>query len=152
MSVQKPRQRDGYGTRKLCREVKTAIVSIIVAALTSIIAVGACWYFLYHEWQPVRATLETVLLGERVDFEHMTLREAAQALVSQVQSKKQVKLRCVFSPETLANRMPITSTLLDGNAYYAIHSLEYSYDCSAEFAGDHIILFTDESPRPPTER
>jgi hypothetical protein len=105
--------------------------------------------FLIGKWQPLRSTLRNVLLEQPVRLESLTLSDAARAVVKQVEAKKHIAIRCVFSPEDLANRQPISIVTLDGNALYSLNALEYSYDCRYELAGDHIILFVAETPEAP---
>lgn len=123
--------------------MKTLILVILVAALSACISLGVSAYIFYHKWQPLRATLESVILSEPVDIESLTLAQASEKIVEQVRRKKQVDIGCVFSPTGLGDKRPITNVKLDGTAFFGVKALEETYGCRAVFAGDRTILFTE---------
>ena len=124
--------------------MRTALIIITTAVLTAIITAAVTWHFLFNRWQPVRATLENVVLAERVDIGNLTLMQASEVVIKEVKAQKNVTLNCVFLPEGLAQRMPNGSLLLGGNAYFCVIALQHMYNCNAEAAGDDTILFTAE--------
>lgn len=124
---------------------------VLFAAVSAFIAFGVSAYIFYNKWQPLRSTLESVILSEPVDIQSLTLAEASERLVKQVRAKKNIPITCVFSPPAIGDKRPITQTKLDGTAFFGVKALEESYECRAAFAGDRTILFTDGGQKAPVQ-
>jgi len=107
----------------------------------ALVGFGLATYWLVNEYQSLRYMLEDVHLTVPINIRDRRLEDVAKALAEQVKHQKGAEIQFVFSPETLANEMPITFTDLDGHGYFAVLALGKPYRCQVELVGDRVILF-----------
>lgn len=117
--------------------MKTAIAITVSSILSVAVTLCVC----YYKYQALRVILEGTYIKEKIHLEGLTLQEAASRVVKNVEREKKVQLRCVFVPESLGQEMPRTITSLEGTAFFATITLEYSYACQIRFVGEDMLLF-----------